>query len=220
MNLKNFELVCLIIFLALTTTLILLKLFKVGNRRRGVIKMLAAFMFVMAGVYGVFIVQSPYCWLLLLGLCFAFIGDLLLVFMDKHAVFIAGVIAFSLASLTFSVYSVLAHGWKWWSLLIFAPLCAVNILLQYKKVFSFGSSVVYLNVYTILVGFCGAFGLSLLCSATSLSMAMFGLGCFMYMASDIVLGLYLFKLRYPVIDAANTALYFPGLFLIAISLIL
>jgi len=134
--------------------------------------------------------------------------------------FIGGVVSFSAASLTLSVYSVLAYGWQWWSVIIFGVMLAANIILQCKKVLSYGHGVVYLDVYTVMVGLCGCLGLSLLCTSSSLGMAMFGLGCFAYMLSDVCLGLYLYKFRSPLIDAVNTALYFPGMFLIAISLIL
>lgn len=217
---KYFELICTIVFAALTLTLILLKIFKVGNRRRGVIKMLTSTVFLAAAIYGCCIMQTPYCWLLAIGVFFAFLGDLLLVFMDKHSLFIGGVVSFSAASLTLSVYSVLVYGWQWWSVIIFGVMLAANIILQCKKVLSYGHGVVYLNVYTVMVGLCGCLGLSLLCTSSSLGMAMFGLGCFAYMLSDVCLGLYLYKFRSPLIDAVNTALYFPGMFLIAISLIL
>lgn len=218
--LQYFELAYLIIFSLLTVALIILKAFKVGRRRRGVVKMLASAMFLLAGAYGMYIMQTPYSWLMLVGLFFAFAGDLLLVFSDNYKVFIAGVLSFSAASLTLSTYSVLAYGFRWWSLLIFAAYISVIAVCQIKKLFSFRNSFIYLNIYIALVGLCGCLGLSVLFTSVTTPMVLFGLGCFMYLLSDIFLGIYMYRLKTPVIDAVNTALYFPGMFLIAISLIL
>lgn len=214
------ELAFLIVFAACTVGLILLKFFKIGSRRRGVLKMITAVMFVIAGAYGCVINVFPYCWVLFAGLCFAFIGDFMLVFSDVPAVFIIGVISFSCASLTFVVYSILAFGFRWWALILFAVFAAANVLLQVKKIYNFGSFKVYLNIYTVLVGLCGSIGLSVLFTAASVWMALFGLGCFTYQLSDIVLGLYMYKFKYPAVDALNTALYFPAMLLIALSVVL
>lgn len=214
------ELVFLIVFALFTVGLILLKLFKIGSRRRGILKMITSIMFVIAGVYGCVINVFPYCWVLFAGLCFAFIGDFMLVFADVSVMFKIGVISFSCASLTFVVYSVLVFDFRWWALLIFAVFAAANVLLQVYKIYRFGSMTVYLNIYTVLVGLCGSLGLSILFTATAARMILFGLGCFMYQLSDIVLGLYMYKFKRPVVDAVNTALYFPAMLLIALSVVL
>lgn len=141
-------------------------------------------------------------------------------FSDSRKAFNVGVISFGCASASLCVYSVLTYGFLWWALLIFSAFVTVTTICQIKKVFTYGQSAVYLNVYTVLVGLCGSLGLSVLFTSTQASMTLFGLGCFMYFASDIFLGLYLYRFKLPVIDAVNTALYFPGMFLVAISLIL
>ena len=52
-----------------------------------------------------------------------------------------------------------------------------------------------------------------------LTSLLFGLGCFMYYASDVCLGLYLFKFRNKWVDSVNSLLYFPGMLLVALSLL-
>lgn len=204
-----------------TLALIMLKIFKVGNRRRGVIKMLASITFLTAGIWGCVYDDGGLSVFLPVGLFFAMLGDLFLVFMDKRQWFIAGVMSFAAASAILSVYSVLCYGWQWWSVLLFAVVTASSVLCQKFKVYDFGSYKTYLNVYTTLVSACGCLGFTLLCQGTSyLPKFLFGIGCFMYFASDLCLGLYLFKFRNRFVDALNTALYFPGMFLIACSLLI
>lgn len=207
------------VYALLTLTLALLKGFKVNSRGRGAVKMITAAVFVAAGIYGCATQDCEYGFVLVIGLVFAFFGDLFLVFMDKRALFIAGVISFSCSSLTFTVYAVLRFGFQWWALLPFAVLCASNVICQVKKLYDFGSCAVYLNIYTVLVTLCGCTGLILLCTTADVSVILFGAGCLAYMLSDVCLGLYIYKLRHRYVDIINTLLYFPGLFLIALSLI-
>lgn len=207
------------VYALLTATLALLKGLKVDSRGRGAVKMITAAMFVSVGIYGCVTNGEEYGFVLVIGLAFAFLGDLFLVFMNKRALFISGVISFSCASLTFTVYAVLRFGFQWWALAPFALLCFVSILCQVKKVYDFGSCAAYLNVYTVLVTLCDCTGLVLLFKSADVNVILFGIGCLAYMLSDLCLGLYLYKLRHRWVDIINTLLYFPGLFLIAFSLI-
>lgn len=207
------------IYALLTITLMLLKGFKIGSRRRGVVKMITASLFVATGIYGCVTRAGQYDYILVIGLGFAALGDLFLVFMNKHSLFVAGVLSFSCASFTITCYAVLSYGFQWWALLPFAILCILNAVCQVKKVYDFGNNVAYLNIYTVLVSLCGSLGLLVLCQAQTTSVILFGLGCLMYMLSDICLGLYLYKFRHRGVDIVNTLLYFPGLLLIAISLV-
>ena len=105
------------VYALLTVTLALLKGFKVDSRGRGAVKMITAAIFVSAGIYGCVTNGGEYGFVLVIGLAFAFLGDLFLVFMNKRALFISGVISFSCASFTFTVYAVLRFGFQWWALL-------------------------------------------------------------------------------------------------------
>lgn len=209
----------IVIFSLLTITLVILKGFKIGNRRRGVVKMLTSALFVGIGIYGCVVKNGQLDVVLAVGLFLAFIGDLLLVFMDEHKCFVAGVLSFAAASTTLSVYSVMRFGWSYWAILPFAVFTVVNILAQVKNVYSFGRDVVCLNVYTVCVSVCGSLGLVVACAAGGINAVLFGLGCFMYMCSDVCLGLYLLKFRRVALDIVNSLLYFPGMLLIALSLV-
>lgn len=218
---KWYHILYIALFAVSVLTLIALKLFKIGSRRRGVVKMIAAVMFVSLGVYGCVHLRGGLSILVCVALFFAAVGDLFLVFKADKRLFVCGVISFGVASLLLSLYSVLHFGWQWWSVILFAAVVTVNVLCQVFKVYSYGSLKWYLNVYTVLVGLCGTLGFSLACQGVAnLSMFLFGLGCFCYFLSDICLGLNMFRFKNRVLDAVNTLLYFPGMFLIAASLLL
>lgn len=208
------------VYSLLTLTLVVLKGLKVGNRGRGVIKMATAAMFVATGIYGCVIAGEPINIVMAVGLLFAAMGDLFLVFMDNHKWFIAGVLSFAAASTVLSVYAVLKFGWTFWSLIPFVLFTVANIVCQVKKIYSYGRDNVYLNIYTVCVTVCGSLGLAIACSLGNIQAVLFGVGCFMYQCSDICLGLYLLKFRHRALDIVNSLLYFPGMLLIAMSLIM
>lgn len=213
------KIIIIVVYALLTVALVALKAFKIGNRRRGVVKMLTSCAFVGTGVYGCVLCGGGLHILLVVGLFFASLGDLFLVFMDNRKFFVAGVLSFAAASVTLSVYAILFYGWTFWALLPFVIVAVANVALQLTKVYTFGKDVVDLNVYTVCVGFCGSLGIAVACGVGGLQAALFGVGCFMYMCSDICLGLYLLKFRHRLLDIINSLLYFPGMLLIALSLV-
>lgn len=207
-------------FLALTAVLITLKALKIGSRGRGAVKMCASALFVGIGVYGCVLNGGQIHVLLAVGLFFAALGDLFLVFMDDSPkYFVAGVLSFACASTVLSVYAIIVYGWSFYTLIPFAAFTILNVVCQVKKAYSFGSNVVYLNIYSVCVSFCGSLGLVTAIAAGGVRAALFGVGCFMYMCSDVCLGIYLLKCRKTALDIVNTALYFPGMLLIALSLL-
>lgn len=204
----------------LVATLVVQKGLKVGNRGRGVVKMATAAMFVGISIYGCVLYQGHLDIVLAVGLVFASLGDLFLVFMDEHKFFVAGVLSFAAASVTLSVYAVLCFGFSLWAIIPFVILTVASVVCQVKNVFSFGSDVVYLNVYTVCVTVCGSMGIVIACTTAGIQAVLFGVGCFMYMLSDVCLGLYLLRFKRVWLDILNTLLYFPGMLLIALSLVM
>lgn len=209
----------IVVYAILTLALVILKAFKIGNRRRGAVKMITSAMFVGIGIYGCVLHDGQLHIVLAVGLFFASLGDLLLVFMDNHKCFVAGVLSFAAASVTLSVYCILCYGWTFWALLPFVVFIVANVIAQARKIYSFGRDIIDLNVYTVCVGLCGSTGIAVACGIGSVQAILFGVGCFMYMLSDVCLGLYLLKFRHRALDIVNTLLYFPGMLLVALSLV-
>ena len=219
-NMEFYQIVMLFVYAACVVAMIAMKLANYGNRRRGVVKCIASALFVAMAVTNFVRSEREYAVVVLVGVVFAAIGDVFLVFMDKRNLFLCGVFSFALASLTLSIYCILSQNWQWWFLAVFAVLVVALVVGERKGFIDFGSCKISLNLYTIFVALCGSLGVTLFVQGVSdLKMFLFGLGCFMYLASDIVLGLYLYKFRSNrIMDSVNTLLYFPGLMLIALSL--
>lgn len=217
---KPYKIAMLALFAVGVITLIVLKALNFGSRRRGVVKCVCSALFVaMAAVNFVGSIYELRA-LALLGVAFAALGDVFLVFMDKRLYFLMGVVSFSCASLCLSMYSFFTFGWQWWFVFIFVAFVSGLSVGQVFKVIDFGRSVVYLNIYSGLVALCGSLGFTLVVQgAGDLPSFLFGMGCFMYFISDICLGLYLYTFKHNrLVDCINTMLYFPGLMLVALSL--
>ena len=215
---KLTEWIIVSIFAACVIGLVVLKMLNVDSRKRGVLKIISSALFVTIGVIGYVKDGSTEGLILLIGLIFAFFGDVFLIFMDKRKWFILGVASFSCASLTFSVLSFICGKWQWWFLVPMILSLIANSFCQIKNIYSFGSNLLLLNIYTCFVTMCGSLGLTQVFVGGT-KFILFGLGCFLYFISDFILGLYLFKFRNRYLDSTNTLTYFPGLLLIAISLL-
>lgn len=208
------------VYAVTTALLVLLKAKRFDNRKRGAVKCVCSALFVAVAIVNFATNQQTYSLIALLGVLFAAAGDVFLVFMDKRRWFLTGVVSFAMASSSLSAYAICNYGLVWWSLLVFAVLIVGLVVGQKVGLINFGSSVVYLNVYTLCVALCGSMGLSLFVqSGIQPKQFLFGLGCFLYLASDICLGLYLYKFRNGVaMDCITSVLYFPALMLVALSL--
>lgn len=214
-----YQIIMLSVYAVCVCAMVVMKFLNVGNRRRGVVKCISSALFLSMAVVGFVRDGGEFSVVALLGVIFAAAGDVFLVFMDKRCWFLCGVFSFALASLCLSTYCTLVFDWQWWFSIVFVVLLVALVIGQVTKVIDFGSCMVSLNIYTIFVALCGSLGLTLFVQGTGNYKAfLFGLGCFMYLVSDICLGLYLYKFRNRYIDSANTMLYFPGLMLIALAL--
>lgn len=217
---EPYKIVMLALFAAGVVAMIVMKIFNMGSRRRGVVKCISSALFVaMAAINFVSSVYELRS-VALLGILFAAAGDVFLVFMDKRLYFLLGVVSFSCASLCLSVYGFFTFQWQWWFVFVFVAFALGLSVGQVLHVIDFGRSVVYLNIYSGLVALCGSLGLTIFShGATDVSSFLFGLGCFMYFVSDICLGLYLYTFKHNrIVDSINTVLYFPGMMLVALSI--
>lgn len=196
-----------------------IKALKIGQPYRGLVKVVLSTTFLGVGIY--YVAKSGWqLQHLLVGvaLLFAWIGDFFLIFKHKSNLFHAGCVAFGIANAFLIAHSLLTYTWQWWSLILFAVFMAVIVVCQCKGVFSFGHSKLYLNFYSITVGYNGLLGLAVAVTTNSLPALCFGLGSLLFLASDVVLGLFLFKIKKWQMDVLNTLLYFSALMLIALSI--
>ena len=184
---------------------------------RAVNKMMLVIVYLAVVIYTIFKKADVYNILVLVALIFAGAGDAFLLCVSNRNKFHAGVVSFGISNFMLIVISLAMYGWQWWSIVIFVVLYCINVLLQYKKVYTYGKSKWFLNIYLIFVGYSGCLGLANAIVATTLPAILYGVGAFMFFVSDILLGMYYFKFRKSYVDVLNSLLYFGGIILIAIS---
>lgn len=200
--------------------LVIYMITKVVGRKsafRGVNKMMLVIVYLSVVIYTLFKGADTYKIVALIALVFAGAGDAFLLCTSNRNMFHAGVVSFGISNLLLIVLSVVMYGWQWWSIVIFVVLYCVNILLQYKEVYTYGKSKWFLNIYLIFVCYSGCLGLANAIVATALPAILYGVGAFMFFVSDILLGMYYFKLKKSYVDVLNSLLYFGGIMLIALS---
>ena len=197
----------------------LIKAFGVGNPYRGWVKAVLSSTFLGVGLHFTAINGWHLDSLLVaIALFLAWIGDALLVFKHKSNMFHAGCVSFGFANLFLIAHSLIVYQWEWWSLILFAAFMAASLLCQKFGVFSFGRSALYLNFYSITVGYNGLHGLALAIVLGTTPALLFGIGSMLFLTSDVVLGLFMFKFKKWPMDVLNTLLYFSGMMLIAFSI--
>lgn len=184
---------------------------------RGVNKVLLVLVYLALTVYAVLLNTDRYAVVVLVALVFTAGGDIFLLWGGNRKMFHCGVVSFGIGNALLIVFALYEYGWQWWSLLIFAFLYCLNLYLQYRKVYTYGSSKWFLNIYLIFVGYSGCLGLSNAIVSTATPALMYGLGTFMFFISDILLGMYHFKLRKAYVDVLNSLFYFGGIMLVVLS---
>jgi len=153
--------------------------------------------------------------------CFAWFGDLFLLFKKTFGV---GVVFFLLTNLAvISAETVIlanmqvSGGFIWVCSLALIAVYGVLVAMQITKFCSFGKYVVPLNIYIFLMTLSGSIGVALAIFGTGIFTALFGIGVTLFMISDYLLGAYLFKFKVYKVLISNSAFYFTGVFLIALS---
>lgn len=208
-------------FIAIYSLLLIIYMVtKVVGRKsafRAVNKLMLVIVYLAVIIYTIIKNQNVYNILALVALIFAGGGDAFLLLGGNRKLFHTGVVSFGIANFMLIVTSIALYGWQWWSIPIFVVLYCINLLLQYKEVYTYGKSKWFLNIYLIFVGYSGCLGLANAIVATTLPAILYGVGAFMFFVSDILLGMYYFKLKKSYVDVLNSLLYFGGIMFIAVS---
>ncbi|HPG91950.1 MAG TPA: lysoplasmalogenase family protein [Clostridia bacterium] len=192
---------------------------------RVTVKIFLATTYIIAAVAALLIkgVTAEYKIFILLACCFAWFGDLLLLFKKTFGI---GVFFFLLSNLTIILAqtSILANtqinaGFIWVTAAVFAVVYGGLLVLQITKFCTFGKYAVPLNIYIAVMTLSGLIGIALAIFGASIFTAVFGCGVALFMVSDYLLGAHLFKFKTNKVLIANSAFYFSGMFLIALSLV-
>lgn len=156
----NFVLASVIIYALLLISYMTCKALGRRTAFRGVNKVLLVLVYLALTVYAVLLNTDRYAVVVLVALVFTAGGDIFLLWGGNRKMFHCGVVSFGIGNALLIVFALYEYGWQWWSLLIFAFLYCLNLYLQYRKVYTYGSSKWFLNIYLIFVGYSGCLGLS------------------------------------------------------------
>ena len=193
-----------------------------GNfKRRAVNKIVLAVLFEAYAV-AAYLLHSPLFsmrMILPIGLFFAFLGDIFLLWS-----FVRGGICFSIGNFCLLAYEILLMRYEHISAFVLLPAGVIFLLfwgttmLLYQKEFIDFSSVKIFPAYLFSVSVHGSLGAVLAAVCPASGVKLFGAGVFLMMVSDYILSVHKFKRGSNWILRCNSACYFIGTLLAALSL--
>ena len=193
-----------------------------GNFKRRAVNKIALAVLFEAYAVSAYLLHSPLFSIRLLlpiGLFFAFLGDIFLLWN-----FIRGGICFSIGNFCLLLYEVMLirHEhiplWKMFpAVLVFFLFWGTTMLLYQKEFIDF-SSVRIFPAYLFSVSLHGSVGAVLAAVCPARGVTLFGAGVFLMMISDYILSVHKFKHGANWILRCNSASYFIGTLLAALSL--
>lgn len=196
------------------------------NKQRLIQKM------VLCGLYLVFAVLNCilfegnvlYCVMVFCALILACAGDYLLALGSKKAfaigsaLFLATNAVLAALQIICIVSLQLTFAEIWWCLIPFAVFFCTFLFADIKEILHFGRLKKIISIYIVIVTLSGSLGIALIASGNT-SGIFLGIGTFLFMVSDYCLGIARFTAsRPPLAQILNSATYFTGIFLIALSL--
>lgn len=186
--------------------------------------------YIMASMYLIFAIVTffnkpdhpSYQIILMIGLLFAFLGDIFLAF-D----FVKGGLFFLTGNIFFIIYELRVlsdHGYPfkdiWWIFLISTILIGLFIFLcnKYPEIIKMGKMRWPMTIYLYSIITHGFIGLLMVILLPDTNYAMMGIGSFLFMISDMILTAYRFIYgNNKWLIRANSLTYFVGLLLIVLS---
>lgn len=194
-----------------------------GNlKRRSINKIILSSMFLILSIalYLKNYIFFSYHLLLLLSITFAFLGDIYLLYS-----FTKGGITFLISNILFFVYQcviILKNQIPVvsiiWFIGLFIILFGAFFVLTKKKILNFKNKDKAILAYVGSVTLQGTLAIALALYYLNIKMTFFGIGLCLFMISDYFLMVYKFKAHKNWILRINSACYFIGLLLVALSL--
>ena len=211
-------------FVIIYLTLLVLYFFSEtsGNfRRRAVNKIVMAALFLLYAA-AAFLRRYPptdFRLLLVIGLAFSFVGDVLLLW-D----FVRGGVFFNLGNyilLTFEIVLAFRLGLSpallWPAAAVFVLCWGTMMTLFRLRVISYGSVRIFPE-YLMSVSLHGSLGLAMALARPTVGMFLLGTGLFLFMLSDYFMTFHKFKCHADWVLRCNSGFYFTGMLLAALSL--
>ncbi len=193
------------------------------KKARIVVKSLMAFLYLAFAALNFALYYSGYLQALIMAaLFFNAAGDILLVTSQKNTVrgaccFFVGACFLSAAMIITLSQAKIEPLNTLWGIFFGVLIIAAALILQHKGFISFGKITFITNIYVAGVTLMGSLALICLISLGSAGGYLLSSGCLLFTLSDYLLILYMFKSKKSPLLVSNSASYFSGMWLIALS---
>ncbi|HAN59099.1 MAG TPA: hypothetical protein DCQ45_08965 [Erysipelotrichaceae bacterium] len=172
--------------------------------------------FVVIAIVGAISRHAMYTLLLMLpGLLAFMLGDMILAFKSKHSLLL-GIIAFSIGDLAFLHFLLYYHDFGLSSLLLSVIALISYVFIAKKGIIDFGELLIPSGVYAFLEGLVVMKSILVYRVVPTRFFLFIMIGMILYLISDLVLMVFKFKKKSLAIGAAALALYYGGLYCLAI----
>lgn len=186
-------------------------------------KTIASSMFVVSGLFNIFVLIKYYKskgiykgFILLAGLIFAMIGDILLI-----DFFILGAIFFAIGHLFFFAYFSSLARYKVTDFIVFLILITISLLIIFLyPYFDFNGLKVLIIAYACIICLMFAKSISNYYSSMNKGYLISLIGTILFFFSDMMLLFYVFGGKYIIFDYLCVYTYYPGEALLALSILL
>lgn len=138
----------------------------------------------------------------------------------KASIFICGLIAFFFAHVCFVYAFSLRQSLEWIDFIF--PLLAIFVTIGLSGLdgMNLGKLILPVTAYSFMVALLCSKGIHLAWSQFTVTNLLLGMGAVLFFISDaLILFLYFYKRKYPIVHIANLATYYYAMFLIALSLL-
>ena len=198
--------------------------YKWGEKNYFYTKTFSSLLFLTIGLLGHFsaITPSSYSLFILAALTFGLVGDVLLVFSDKHICFLLGLISFLIGQIVYGVLFLMNSGFLLYDLILYIAIVLLSLLAYKKSNLNPGKMKFPALFYLLAISFMYTMALSTIYKQayTPLTTLVIVVGSTLFALSDMVLSFSMFTNdAEPVLKRVNIGLYFYGQMLLAASII-
>lgn len=198
--------------------------YKWGKKNYLYTKTFSSILFLTIGLLGHFTKIAPtgYSLFIVTALCFGLIGDVLLVYSDKHICFFLGLISFLIGQIVYGILFLKDAGFLMYDLILYALIVSVSLFAYSKSSLNPGRMKFPALFYLLAISFMYTMALSTIYKQVYplLTTLVIVVGSTLFALSDMVLSFSMFTDNPPpVLKRVNIGLYFYGQMFLAASII-
>ena len=162
-------------------------------------------------------IEQKYKIFILLGLLFSLLGDVFLIYPNKH--FTKGLIAFLIGHLFYIVAFIVSNGFHYteW---IYLPLVIIGIIYLINILPYSGNKTIPIIIYIFIIAIMGWLALERLNSLQTIGALLSATGAILFMISDSILALNKFRKQFRSAELIILSTYYTAQWLLALSVII